>query len=54
MFHDSGFIKVTKGATDSNILYKNPKWDDKTLFVPSKKSPLLKENNDKETIGLKQ
>lgn len=54
LIHNSGFVKTSEGAKDDNLIYKNPKWDDETLFIPSKKSPLLKENNDKETIGLKQ
>ena len=54
LIYNSGFVKVSDKATKENILYKNPKWDDKTLFIPSKKSSLLKENNDIENIGLKQ
>jgi poly(beta-D-mannuronate) lyase len=50
----SGFVKISKNAKKINILYKNPKWEDKILFIPSKKSILLKENNKIETIGLKQ
>ncbi len=47
-----GAIKTTKGAIQKNILYKNPKWEDKKNFIPSKKSPLLKTNNKIATIGL--
>ncbi|MGJ8745436.1 polysaccharide lyase 6 family protein [Polaribacter sp.] len=54
LIHDSGFVKVSVGAQQDNIIYKNPKWEDKVLFVPSDKSPLLKDNNDVENIGLKQ
>jgi len=54
LIHNSGFVKTSKGAKDTNLIYSNPKWDDDVLFIPSKKSPLLKENNDKERIGLKQ
>ncbi|QOD60938.1 hypothetical protein H9I45_00420 [Polaribacter haliotis] len=54
LIHDSGFIKVSKNASEKDNLYKNPRWDDKDLFIPSKNSPLLKENNDKGRIGLKQ
>ncbi|MBL7560856.1 polysaccharide lyase 6 family protein [Olleya sp. YSTF-M6] len=52
LFHDSGFVKVSKGASESNIIYKSPKWEDKKKFIPGKKSPLLKSNNQIETIGL--
>ena len=51
---DSGFIKTTQGAKQKDILFKNPKWDDKSSYKPSKDSPLLKKNNNIETIGLKQ
>ena len=54
LFDDSGFLKTTKGASEENIIYKNPKWDDRDLFIPSKNSPLLKANNGIETIGLLQ
>ena len=50
--HSSGEVKTTKEAIQTNILYKNPKWDDKKNFIPSKKSPLLKENNKTGAIGL--
>lgn len=52
LFDKSGFVKVDKGAQKKSILYKNPKWEDKDLFIPSKKSPLLKKNNGIETIGI--
>ena len=54
LIYNSGFVKISKNAKKENIIYKNPKWEDKTLFIPSKKSILLKENNDIENIGLKQ
>ncbi|MCL4153489.1 UNVERIFIED_CONTAM: hypothetical protein GTU68_059327, partial [Idotea baltica] len=54
LIHNSGFVKTSEGAKDDNLIYKNPKWDDETLFIPSKKSPLLKENNDVIRIGLKE
>lgn len=47
-----GRIIVNKNATQSNLLYQNPKWDDKDNFIPSKKSDLLKENNKVALIGL--
>ena len=47
-----GTIKTSKGAKAENVSYKSPKWDDHKLFIPSKKSPLLKENNGIDTIGL--
>lgn len=53
LFYDTGFPKFSKNAKDINLLYKNPKWEDHDLFIPSKKSPLLKENNDIGIIGLK-
>ncbi|KOY51414.1 polysaccharide lyase 6 family protein [Polaribacter dokdonensis] len=49
-----GKIKVNNGAKSVNLIYRSPKWDDKNLFIPSKKSPLLKSNNDIEDIGLIQ
>ncbi len=47
-----GKIKVSKGASAKDILYKNPKWENKKTFIPSKKSSLLKENNNNQRIGL--
>lgn len=49
-----GKIKVNSGAKSVNLIYRSPKWEDKNLFIPSKKSPLLKSNNDIEDIGLIQ
>ena len=54
LVYASGFIKVSQGAKQDNILFKNPKWQDDDLFIPSKKSPLLKEKNGVGNIGLKQ
>jgi poly(beta-D-mannuronate) lyase len=53
LIYKSGFVKISKNAQKTNLIYKNPKWDDKVLFIPSKKSLLLKENNKIENIGLK-
>ncbi|SDS03320.1 poly(beta-D-mannuronate) lyase [Polaribacter sp. KT25b] len=52
LVYSCGKIIAKKNAEEKNILYKNPKWDDKNNFIPSKKSDLLKENNKIETIGL--
>jgi len=52
LISDSGFVKVTKGAQEQNIMYKKPKWEDKNKYLPSAKSPLLKENNGIDQIGL--
>lgn len=52
LIYSSGFVKATNGAIKENVYYKNPKWDDKELFIPSEKSILRKENNTIETIGL--
>jgi poly(beta-D-mannuronate) lyase len=52
LIYNSGFVKISKNAKKENIIYKNPKWEDKLLFIPSKKSLLLKENNNIENIGL--
>jgi len=52
LIHNSGFVKVSENAKKDNLIYKNPKWEDSTLFIPSSKSPLLKANNDVENIGL--
>lgn len=46
---DCGTVKATKGASAKDVFYKNPKWDDKENFIPSKKSPLLRQ----QAIGLK-
>ncbi|WP_299438713.1 polysaccharide lyase 6 family protein [uncultured Aquimarina sp.] len=46
---DCGTVKATKGASAKDILYKNPKWEDKNNFIPSEKSPLRKQQH----IGLK-
>ncbi|QVY65019.1 polysaccharide lyase 6 family protein [Polaribacter sp. Q13] len=54
LIHNSGFVKTSGTAKKENLLYKNPKWEDKVLFIPSDKSPLLKVNNDIGNIGLKQ
>ena len=54
LIHNSGFVKTSQNAKKENVLYKSPKWEDKQLFIPSKKSPLLKEKNGIATIGLKQ
>ena len=50
--HSSGFIKTSNGAVKEHVLYKNPKWENKELFIPSKKSILLKSNNKIDDIGL--
>lgn len=54
LFDDSGFLKTSQGAKENDILYKNPRWENKDKFIPSKNSPLLKVNNGNATIGLKQ
>ncbi|WP_299212043.1 polysaccharide lyase 6 family protein [uncultured Aquimarina sp.] len=46
---DCGTVKITKGASATDVMYKNPKWEDKNNFIPSEKSPLLKTQR----IGLK-
>tara|TARA_R110002073_G_scaffold108336_1_gene243312 strand:+ start:23421 stop:25796 length:2376 start_codon:yes stop_codon:yes gene_type:complete len=52
LVHSSGEVKTTKNASQKSILYKSPKWENKKKFIPSKKSPLLKENNKTDRIGL--
>jgi len=54
LINNSGFVKISQGARKSDLLYKSPKWEDKTLFIPSKKSVLLKSKNKIATIGLLQ
>ncbi|SNR73658.1 poly(beta-D-mannuronate) lyase [Lutibacter agarilyticus] len=49
---NSGSIKVTNKAKKGTVTYKNPKWEDHQLFLPSPKSHLLKENNKVGRIGL--
>ena len=48
----AGVIKVSEGATAQNVVYKSPKWSSQASYTPSEKSPLLKENNKIERIGL--
>ncbi len=52
LIYDSGVLKISDNASSLNILYQNPKWEDHKLFIPGKKSPLLKENNSFDRIGL--
>ncbi len=52
LVYDNGGIKTSNSATANNVVYKNPKWEDKKLFIPSSKSPLLKEDNGIALIGL--
>lgn len=52
LIYNSGFVKISKGAEKENLLYKNPKWENGDLYIPSKKSSLLKENNEVDRIGL--
>jgi poly(beta-D-mannuronate) lyase len=54
LINNSGYVKISQGARKSDLLYKSPKWEDKILFIPSKKSVLLKEKNKKAAIGLLQ
>ena len=49
LVYSSGEVKVSKGAKEENIIYKNPKWKDKINFTPKSRSPLLK---GEERIGL--
>ena len=51
LIYTSGQIKTSNGAIESDIYYKNPKWEDNSKFIPSKKSILLKENNKIDLIG---
>ncbi|MBI9040777.1 chondroitinase-B domain-containing protein [Lutibacter sp.] len=52
LVYDNGSLKIANGAISTNVEFKNPKWEDKKLFIPSDKSPLLKENNGIANIGL--
>ncbi len=52
LFDDNGYPKTSKGAKEVNLIFKNPKWEDSNNYIPSKKSPLLKANNDTALIGL--
>lgn len=54
LFYASGFAKTVLNAKSNNIISKKPKWEDELLYIPSKKSPLLKKNNKRTTIGLIQ
>ncbi|MBU2927966.1 chondroitinase-B domain-containing protein [Winogradskyella psychrotolerans] len=54
LFDDNGYPKTTKGAKEIDLIFKNPRWEDKDNYVPSKKSPLLKDNNGKALIGIIQ
>ena len=53
LFSNCGAIKISQGAIKENIVYKNPKWEDKKNFIPSEKSYLLKKNNNIDRIGIK-
>ena len=53
LIHNSGFVEISKRATKKNVIYKNPKWKDHILFIPSDTSKLLKKNNTIDNIGLK-
>jgi poly(beta-D-mannuronate) lyase len=52
LFYDVGFPKFIKGAIDTNVLYKKPKWLDENSYIPNEKSPLLKEKNGVGNMGL--
>ncbi|PQJ79723.1 polysaccharide lyase 6 family protein [Polaribacter porphyrae] len=52
LIHNSGQLKISEGAIRDNVVFKNPKWENKDNFIPSKKSYLLKTNNKINTIGL--
>lgn len=52
LIYNSGFVKVSGNAKKENLIYKNPKWEDRVLFIPNEKSPLLKLNNGIDGIGL--
>lgn len=52
LFYSSGTLKTTSGAKSTNLLFKSPKWEDRNTYLPSEKSPLLKENNEIAKIGL--
>lgn len=47
-----GTIKISNGARQKEIYYKNPKWEDKDNFRPSAKSPLIKNADATKQIGL--
>jgi poly(beta-D-mannuronate) lyase len=52
LVYATGSIKTSNGAKSEDLQYKNPKWEDSKLFIPSSKSDLLKANNGIEEIGL--
>jgi poly(beta-D-mannuronate) lyase len=52
LFYAIGFPEARDGAQQEDIISKNPKWEDKDNYIPSKKSPLLKSENGIEAIGL--
>lgn len=52
VLHDCKNVKLSEGAKEENLMFKNPKWEDEQKFIPSKNSYLRKENNGIETIGL--
>lgn len=49
---DAREVKLSKGASEENLMFKKPKWEDEKRFIPSKNSYLLKENNGIGRIGL--
>ena len=52
VFFSSGTIKTTNSSKSTKLVFKNPKWEDHKTYLPSEKSPLLKENNGIGRIGL--
>ncbi|GAA3512140.1 hypothetical protein GCM10022393_27350 [Aquimarina addita] len=51
LLFNAGQIKLSNNAKSDNIIYKNPKWEDFKNFIPSSKSPLVKNDQNKQ-IGL--
>ena len=52
VLYDAREVKFSKGASEEDLIFKNPKWKDENLFIPSQDSYLLKENNGIARIGL--
>ncbi|SHG14677.1 poly(beta-D-mannuronate) lyase [Salegentibacter echinorum] len=52
VLYDAREVKFSKGAKQKDLMFKKPKWEDESQFIPSKKSYLLKENNGIGRIGL--
>ena len=52
VIYNSGKVKITGGASDSNIIRSNPKWESIESFTLKSNSELLNAGTDQKNIGL--